>query len=168
MIFLQLYRFDSNCAIEKKSYPKNHTPIPSQSLNHLPQIRCVDIASTMSSADKNETHNGVAALLLGEREQTTASSPSLAEKLYICRGHSLKALTILSLGLVNEDGEPIFDIKTLPWSSAEKVSNIKPTAADMKEEVERHASVDGIDPMPCPKVWTLQCLNDWLTVHPLI
>ena len=48
------------------------------------------------------------------------------------------------------------------------MSNIKPTAADMKEEVEWHASVDGIDLMPCPKAWTLQHLNDSLTVHPLI
>ena len=80
----------------------------------------------------------------------------------------MKALTILSLGLLNEDGDPIFDVKALPWSSAEKVSNIKPTASDMKEEVERRASVAGIDPMPRPKAWTLQRLTDWLTAHPLV
>ena len=80
----------------------------------------------------------------------------------------MKALAILSLGLLNEDGDPIFDVKALPWSSAEKVSNIKPTASDMKEEVERRASVAGIDPMPRPKAWTLQRLTDWLTAHPLV
>ncbi len=120
----------------------------------------------MSSADENTPNNGVAALLLGKQEQTAASSSSLAEKFYISRGRSLKALAILSLGLLNEDGDPIFDVKALPWSSAEKVSNIKPTASDMKEEVEQRASVTGIDPMPRPKAWTLQRLTDWLTVHP--
>jgi hypothetical protein len=122
----------------------------------------------MSSADKNTPNNGVAALLLGEQEPTAASSTPLAKKFYISRGRSLKALAILSLGLLNEDGDPIFDVKALPWSSAEKVSNIKPTASDMKEEVERRASVAGIDPMPRPKAWTLQRLTDWLTAHPLV
>jgi len=98
--------------------PPATTRLPSQRLDHLPQIRCVEIAATMSSADENEANNGVAVLLLGVREQTTASSPSLAEKFYISRGCSLKTLAILSLGLVNEDGNPIFDINTLPWSSA--------------------------------------------------
>jgi len=173
-----LYRFDYNGAIEKISYPKNHTPLPPHldtsslgRLDNLPQIRCrrnVEIAVTMSPADENKANNGVAALLLGEREHTTTPSALVAEKFYISRGRSLKALAILSLGLVNKDGDPIFDAKTLPWSSAEKVSSIKPSAADMKEEVEQGASVDGIDPMPCPKAWTLQCLNDWLTAHPLV
>ena len=122
----------------------------------------------MSSADENTPNNGVAALLLGEQEPTAASSTPLAKKFYISRGRSLKALAILSLGLLNEDGDPIFDVKALPWSSAEKVSNIKPTASDMKEEVERRASVAGIDPMPRPKAWTLQRLTDWLTAHPLV
>jgi len=56
----------------------------------------------------------------GVHEQTTTSSPLLAEKFYISRGHSLKTLAILSLGLVKEDGDPIFDIKSLPWRSAER------------------------------------------------
>ncbi len=106
----------------------------------------------MSSADENTPNSGVAALLLGEQVQTAAPSTSLAEKFYISHGRSLKALAILSLGLLNEDGDPIFDVKALPWSSAEKVSNIKPTASDMKEEVERRASVAGIDPMPCQRL----------------
>ena len=90
----------------------------------------------MSSADDNEG-NGVAALLLGLHEQRNTSSPSLDEKFYISRGRLLKALSILSLGLVNENGHPIYDTKALPWSSVEKVSNIKTTSADMKEEVEQ-------------------------------
>jgi hypothetical protein len=47
MIFFRLHRFDSNCAIEKTSYPQNHTPLPphldTSSLAHLddrPQIVC--------------------------------------------------------------------------------------------------------------------------------
>ena len=133
MIFFRLHRFDSNCAIEKTSYPQNHTPLPPHldtsslaRLDDLPQIRhkrIVEIAAAMSSADENTPNNGVAALLLDEQVRTTPSSPSLAEKFYVSHGRSLKELAILSRGLMNEDGDSLFDVRALPWSSAEKVGH---------------------------------------------
>jgi hypothetical protein len=56
----------------------------------------------------------------------------------------------------------------MSWSSAQKVSNIKPNAAELKEEVKRHASMNSnITIVPRPSACTLQHLTEWLNEHPI-
>lgn len=54
---------------------------------------------------------------------------------YVSSNCSLNVLTILCQGLVDVDGNQVYNPKLLPWSAAEKVNNIKPNTAKPKEEV---------------------------------
>lgn len=68
------------------------------------------------------------------------TSLTALEVLYHYRNSSLKLLAILCQGLEVSDGDPVYNPRVLSWSAAEKVSNIKPNAAELKEEVIQSAS----------------------------
>jgi hypothetical protein len=104
---------------------------------------------------------------VGAKYIVPSSSQSASELFYISQDCSLKAFAILFQGLVDIDGIPLFDPKVLPWCSSKKVSNIKPSATELKQEVTCRASLDSIYLIPRPNTWNLQCLTDWLNEHPI-
>ena len=100
-----------------------------------------------------------------------ASSSSLqevhSEAMYAANGCTLKALAILSIGLLHDDGSAIFNPSVLPWSAALRPSALKLTAKDLRAEVERHCEkscVVGFTPAnaPRPNQWTISKATEWL------
>ena len=56
---------------------------------------------------------------------TAAPSQQIyAEAMFAASGRTLKALAILSLGLLNDDGSPVFNPSVLPWSKAQKPTTL--------------------------------------------
>ena len=123
----------------------------------------------MQPAITNDHVSDVSSALLGISCPTNESSSITAsEQFYVSRGRSLKALAILCQGLLDDNSALLFDPKVMPWSAADKVSSVKPNAADLKEEVKRHASMNPkIVIAPRPSTWTLQRLTEWLNEHPI-
>ena len=74
-----------------------------------------------------------------EDDSASAATPphgsTYAELKYDAENRSLKALAILSLGLKNDDGTPIFDLAVLPWSAAQRPTTLKMTAKELRAEV---------------------------------
>lgn len=93
------------------------------------------------------------------------TSQTALEVLYHYRNCSLKLLAILCQGLEVFDGDPVYNPRVLSWSAAEKVSNIKPNAAELKEEVIQSASKQTMTSCQWLNAWMLQHLTDWLNKH---
>ena len=64
-------------------------------------------------------------------DEDTAPREILSEQWYVSKTLSLKALAILSLVLINDDGSPTFDPAVLPWSAALWPTTLKMTAKDL-------------------------------------
>ena len=158
-------------------FDRSSQSCPTQSIlyvqNHSPSSRTVNTAIldslTMQPTIENDHVSDVSSALLGISCPTNESSSITAsEQFYVSRGRSLKALAILCQGLLDDDGALLFDPKVMPWSAADKVSSVKPNAADLKEEVKRRASMNPkIVIAPRPSAWTLQRLTEWLNEHPI-
>ena len=54
---------------------------------------------------------------------------------YIAKDHSLKALAILCEGLCNDDDDLLVDLSILLWSSARKMSDVKPSANELLAKI---------------------------------
>lgn len=63
------------------------------------------------------------------------TSHTALDVFYLYSNHLLRLLAILCQGLVDAGGDPVYDPRVLLWSTAEKVSNIMPNAAEPTEEV---------------------------------
>ncbi len=75
-----------------------------------------------------------------EKDNAVGAAPpceTFAEIMYVAQGCLLKALVLLSLGLKNDDGTPIFDPLVLPWSAAARPSSLKWTAKELCSEITR-------------------------------
>jgi hypothetical protein len=62
---------------------------------------------------------------------------TLPEKMYDATNRSLKALALLSLGLLNGDSSPTYNPSVLPWSAALQPTSLKMTAKELRNEVVR-------------------------------
>jgi hypothetical protein len=80
-----------------------------------------------------------------------------SELIYIANGRSLKALAILCEGLCDDDGDPLVDLSILPWSSARKSSDVKPSANELRTEMLCRFKIESGDNSltPRPNKWTL-------------
>jgi len=156
-------RSSRSCQTQNISNPQNNTP-SSRTVN-----TAILDSLTMQPAIENDHVYDVSSALLGiSFPSNESSSITASEQFYVSRGRSLKALAILCHGLLDDDRAPLFDPKVMPWSAADKVSSIKPNAADLKEEVKRRASMNPkIVIAPRPSAWTLQRLTEWLNEHPI-
>ena len=85
-----------------------------------------NISTSDASNSRNET--------LSEAANTGRCE---SESFYIANGRSLKALAILCEGLCDDDGEPLVDVSILPWSSARRTSDVKPSANELRAEILR-------------------------------
>ena len=90
-----------------------------------------------------------------------------SELFYVSHGRSLKALSILCQGLVDELGDPLVVYSILPWNSAGKSSIVKPNAIDLRAEVLHRTALSDILIAPCPKAWTITRATEWLNEHPI-
>jgi hypothetical protein len=92
-----------------------------------------------------------------------------SELFYIANGRSLKALAILCEGLRDDDGDPLVDLSILPWSSARKSSDVKPTANELRAEILRRFNIESGEnsPTPRPNKWTTSRAREWLSQHPI-
>ena len=91
----------------------------------------------VNATNDNISYSG----LLETPEPPTAAAATscqmASELFYVSNGRSLKVLSILCQGLVDDKDNPLIDVSVLPWSSAEK-SSIKPTAIKLRAEVLWH------------------------------
>jgi hypothetical protein len=62
---------------------------------------------------------------------------TLSKQRFVAKNRSLKALEILSSGLLNDDGSPTFNLAVLPWSADLWPTSLKITAKDLRVEVIR-------------------------------
>ena len=106
-----------------------------------------------------------------EEDYATAATPreTNSEVWYISQGRSLKALAVLTLGLTNNDGSPIFNLSVLPWSAALRPSALKMTAKELRSEVLRRCVAAGnILNSPRPSQWTVAKAMQWLVENPIV
>jgi hypothetical protein len=108
-----------------------------------------------------------------EDDNAAAATPlhgsTRAELWYIAENRSLKALAILSLGLKNDDGSPIFDPAVLPWSAALRPTTLKMTTKDLRSEVlRRSVAAENILNAPGPSAWTVAKAKEWLVANPIV
>lgn len=90
------------------------------------------------------------------------SRESFAEIFYVAENRSLKALAILSLGLLNNDGTPTFNHSVLPWSAALRPTVLKMNANDLRGEVTRRNDAHR------PGQWTVGKASEWLLNNPIV
>jgi len=90
------------------------------------------------------------------------SRETFAEIFYVAENHSLKALAILSLGLLNNDGTPTFNQSVLPWSAALRPNVLKMNANDLRGEVTWRNDA------PRPGQWTVGKATEWLLNNPIV
>ena len=74
-------------------------------------------------------------------------------------------------GLKDDDGKPLIDLEEEPWKFL-KISTVKPSAGDYKEEIERRnalaAASQGTSWVQYrPKAWILGKVLQWLDAHPI-
>ena len=94
---------------------------------------------------------------------------TLSELMYEAENRSLKALALLSLGLLNDDGSPTFNPAVLPWSAALRPTTLKMTANELRNEViRRTAAAENVLNAPRPKQWTVARSTDWLINNPIV
>jgi len=164
----------SKCIAGQKyvAYPKVHTPVPPSIFlsGHKKKI-----ASTMnrnSDDDSVRSTDSLATPRAIENDDAAAADPpreTFAEFFYVNEGNrSLKSLAILSLGVNNDDGSPLFDPSVLPWSAALRPSALKMTANDLRNEVKRHCVAGNVPNAPRPNQWTVAKCTDWLEKNPIV
>ncbi len=90
------------------------------------------------------------------------SRETFAEIFYVAENRSLKALAILSLGLLNNDGTQTFNQSVLPWSAALRPTVLKMNANDLSGEVTRRNDA------PRPGQWTVGKATEWLLNNPIV
>jgi hypothetical protein len=103
---------------------------------------------------------------------TTASDAvCISERHFISQNQCLKALVVMCRGLTDGDG-PLLDISSEPWVSM-KVTTVKPTSKDCKDEIHRRwvtfVGVAGNQSKgkPRPKQWAMPKLLEWLDQNPI-
>jgi hypothetical protein len=93
----------------------------------------------------------------------------MAEQMYSTNGRSLKALALLSLGLKNDDGSPVFNTSILPWSAALRPSALKMTAKELRREILRRCVAAGnVLHAPRPNQWPVPKSTEWLESNPIV
>ena len=109
---------------------------------------------------------------LEDDDADTPSPPprgTLSEQMYDAGNRSLKALAILSLGLVNDDGAPTFDLAVLPWSAALRPTTLKMTAKELRSEILRRCvAAENVLSTPRPNQWTVARATEWLKNNPIV
>jgi hypothetical protein len=103
-----------------------------------------------------------------------------AELRYRNKKQSLKTLAALCRGLKDDNDNDLMDIKSYPWCKL-KVSSVKPTAKDYREEIGRRydellqlSSLSNtqlplsLATRPRPKAWSATKLVGWLDSHPVM
>ena len=107
---------------------------------------------------------------LEEDEEAGIPSPqTMAEQMYSTNGRSLKALALLSLGLKNDDGSPVFNTSILPWSAALRPSALKMTAKELRREILRRCVAAGnVLHAPRPNQWPVPKSTEWLESNPIV
>lgn len=149
----------SQCLQEKRRHciPRLSTPTP------LPKISQCNAMSFIDTDDNNINSNWVNEI------PTSITDQAPSELFYISQDHSLKVLSILCQGMVDNAGNRILNYSTLQWKTLGKSSNsVKPIVVEMWAEVLCHAALDHhISILPCPKASTITQATEWLDEHPI-
>ena len=91
----------------------------------------------------------------------------LSQDLYIDSGNNKKVLHILSIGLCDDNNEPLFSFDLEPWSLVSKTSIMRPRNTDYVNEIMRRANLFHIAPVPRPSNWTRVQTLEWLGRNPV-
>ena len=108
-----------------------------------------DLFSTLNN-DQNNDQNNITQMECCYREHN----------------HTLKSLAILSRGIRDSNGCPIFDFDASPWKGL-KTTAFKSKAPDYRLEIERRCQVLNITPAPRPMAWPMKKLIQWLDENPI-
>ena len=156
------------------AYPKMHTPFPPTILSSFTTQNRGKIASIMSHDDDDSVSDSSLATpqplrLVDNAAATNPPRETLSEMWYVSQGRSLKALALLSLGLTNDDGTPIFDLSVLPWSAAAPPSSLKLSAKELRCEVTRRCvAAENVLNAPRPGQWPVKKSTEWLIGNPIV
>lgn len=110
-----------------------------------------------------------------DRDATNADVTTVSVKSFFTEnGRSVRALLILSHGLLSDDGTLAFDVCKEPWSKMKK-KTISPNAQELKKEIIRRWNVmcaaspeetaDKVTPRPAQ--WPLKKVLQWLEDNPI-
>jgi hypothetical protein len=122
----------------------------------------------MSNTAEDHSSSGLIHIPNPANENENDVDRTASELFYVSCERSLKALCILSQGLVDEVDDQLVDYSSLPRSSVEKSSAIKPNAVKLQAEVLHHMALDeDILIAPHPKAWTTTRAIKWLNNHPV-
>ena len=96
-----------------------------------------------------------------------------AEYYYANGGSCLKILVAMSLGLRDEDGNPVLSLDSEPWKTIPP-KQIKPSKDEYIKEVNRRwntktngGSAASAKLGPRPRAWNLPKIQEWLEEHPI-
>ena len=91
----------------------------------------------------------------------------LSQEVYIDSGNNKKVLHVLSIGLCNNNNEPLFSFDREPWSGVSKTSAMRPRNNDYVNEIVRRANLFHVAPVPRPSNWTRVQTLEWLHRNPV-
>eukprot|EP00970_Alexandrium_tamarense_P005966 scaffold1001_cov191-Alexandrium_tamarense.AAC.7 len=91
-----------------------------------------------------------------------------AKAVYAERNRSLKVLVVMSRGLVDEAGEPLFDENVEPWCKVNP-REWQSSRDDLAKEISRRWEdyVGKVEGKPRPKQWKKPAILEWLIKHPI-
>ena len=95
-----------------------------------------------------------------------------AEYNYIAGGCCLRILVTMSVGLRDDDGNPVLSLDNAPWKTFAS-KQIKPTKDEYIKEVTRRyqrknvGSAASVKIGPRPKSWSVPKILEWLEEHPI-
>jgi hypothetical protein len=127
---------------------------------------------TMTSSDHpdnvvDDVSDADEAVAAAEGMIPSEEGSSLCQQLYIESGNDKKVLFLLSIGLMNQNNEPLFSCEREPWSLLPK-NFLRPRSKEYENEIVRHANLFSIMPVPRPSNWTRAKTMEWLERNPFL
>ncbi len=100
--------------------------------------------------------------------ELSAREPAVSQQLYVDSGNDKVVLYLLSIGLKNNDGEPLVAIDKEPWCSLPKNQFRSPRNTDLVKEIRRRANLSrNMTSLPRPTNWARMQMMEWLDSNPV-
>jgi hypothetical protein len=123
-----------------------------------------------SHCDEAEGQGGVlrSSLSAAVCSAHTPTVPAVCQQLYVDSGNDKRVLYLLSIGLKNNNNEPIVAFDKDPWCSLPKNQFRSPKNSDLVKEIRRRADLSrNMTSLPRPTNWTRMQMMEWLDSNPV-
>jgi hypothetical protein len=104
-------------------------------------------------------------------EEVIENTTDSAEYFYLSGGSCLKILVTMSIGLSDDDGNPVLPLDDQPWKTF-ALKQIRPSKDDYINEVNRRwiRENSGVSVRlgPRPRKWNLPKIQEWLESNPIV